>query len=130
MLKEEFLKSVPENFSNDDFFELCKLLMDLSLNSEKIRFDDGKVGARFSIEGMSNASKAVKKYIDKYGSEEEALIRAVRVHAYKVVDDSDPRQKAYLDTNQKDPHVSGVLYVFTDIPENIIRKIVEDARSL
>ena len=127
MTKEEFLKELPDNLANEDFYELCKVLMDLALDSEKIRFEDGKVGARFSPEGMANASKVAKVYMESHNMDEETLIKAIRVHAYKAVDDNDNRQKAYFDQSQSDSRVSGVLYIFTDIPDGILRKIIQDA---
>lgn len=130
MTKEEFLNSVPEEFANDDFYELCKLLTDLSLDSEKIRFEDGKIGARFSQDGMVEASKNVRAYLDSHNTNENVLIKAIRVNAHKVVDDTDPRQKVYFDQSQKDLHVAGILYTFTDLPEGVLRKIVQDAKNL
>ena len=130
MTHEEFLNGLPKEFANEDFYDLCKVLMDLSLDSEKIRFEDGKVGARFSSEGMANASRMVKAYLDNHEVDEKVLIKAIRVNAYKAVDDNDNRQKVYFDQSQADSHVAGVLYTFTDIPENILIKIVEDARNL
>ena len=133
MQKEEFLKNVDLQFSNDDFYFLCKAFMDVGLNSEKIRLNDGTIGAKFSLDDMRIASEKVKEYLQRYSIGEKTLLKAIKIYAYNSIDEGDKRPKFCYDENSSDvsrPHYTGTLYLFTDIPDNVLEQIFDDAKKI
>ena len=131
MNKEKFLTVVDKEFSNEDFYELCKAFVDAALDSEKFKSEDGKVCARFSFDQMKHCSALVKQYLSKYETSVEVLKRAVRINMHNAVEDGDKRQKGFYDPNQNPLHTgayfAGMLYTFTEMPENVFNKIFDDA---
>ena len=133
MTKEEFLKTLDEKFSNEDFYNLCCAFMDAGLNSSKIRMEDGSIAGKFYEDDINKAAEQVKIYKSRHTISDEELKRAIRVHAHNVVSDDDKRQKMYFDQESKErfanAHVVGTLYFFTDLPDNIVEDIFKKSKE-
>lgn len=129
MKKEDFLKTVDEQFSNDDFYNLCVAFMDVGLNSGKFRTEDGKIAGKFYDNDINRAAEQLKYYRDKYSSNDNDLKKAIRIHAHNVISDDDNRQPVYFDQETRDSRVAGTLYFFTDLPDNIVETIFKISKE-
>ena len=134
MNKEDFLKHTPTEFSNEDFYELCKAFMDVALNSEKIRMEDGSIGGKFYSDDILNASILINKYQEKYNIDDNLLKKSLRLYAHNSIEDDDTRQKMYFDQSsnkqRENSHTIGVLYNFTELPIGIVEEIFEKAKTM
>lgn len=134
MNKEDFLKHTPKEFSNEDFYELCKAFMDVALNSEKIRMEDGSIGGKFYSDDILNASILINKYQEKYNIDDNLLKKSLRLYAHNSIEDDDTRQKMYFDQSsnkqRENSHTIGVLYNFTELPIGIVEEIFEKAKTM
>lgn len=131
MNKEQFLNKMPQEFSNEDFYLLCKAFIDVALNADKYKTPEGAVAGNFHLEDMNKASKLVKDYLAKYEINAESLKRAIKVHAHETIDDDDKRQKAFYDQNTNrvnaPAYQTGTLYIFTEVPNNVMEEIFRKA---
>ena len=134
MTKEQFLKHIPEEFSNEDFYVLCQAFMDVALNADKFKTKDGNIAGNFHLDDMKRASKQVKYYLSKYDVSDEGLKRALKLYAHDSIEDNEKRQKGFFDRNDHHGNApayqAGTLYLFTELPENIVEKIFSDAKAL
>lgn len=131
MKKEEFLKAVPTKLSNDDFYDLCHLFSDISLNSKKGRDENGKISGIFSSDDISKAAKSVVDYVKKYNEDLEYLKKSIKLYGAQSIDENDKRTKLYFDKNTKGDEkiVSGILYSFTSLPNKTIENIFFEAQE-
>ena len=134
MTKEQFLNHVPNIFSNDDFYNLCKSFMDVALNADKFKTKDGGVAGNFHLDDMERASEQVKNYLNKYDISEEDLRSALRLYSHDAIDENDKRQKAFYDQNDHrgnaPAYQAGILYLFIELPMNVVDKIFSDANAI
>ena len=131
MNKEQFLSKIPQEYSNEDFYFLCKAFMEVALNADKFKTPDGAVVGNFHLEDMNNASRLVKEYVSKHGTDVNVLKRTIRIYAHESIDDSDKRQKAFYDQNSNHGNMpayqAGTLYLFIEIPNNVMDEIFKSA---
>ncbi len=134
MTKEDFLKQVPSDFSNEEFYILCKSFIDVALNADKFKTPDGKVAGRFYQCDMDKAAFLVRNYLDNYKIEPYILKRSIRLYSHYSISDDDKRQKSFLDKNPHNGSMptnqAGTLYFFTELPNGIIDDIFDAANKL
>lgn len=128
MGKKEFMEKVPQEFSNDDFYDLCVAFTDVSLNSKKIKNEDGSLSGYFYHNDIDLATTKLKNYISSRNTDIITLKRVIRVYSHYVIEEDDKRIKLFFDTEStKHSNVSGILYDFTTIPEKIMDDIFDTA---
>ena len=134
MIKEDFLKQVPTDLSNEDFYNLCKSFNDVALNADKFKTPDGKVAGRFYEDDMHKAASLVRTYLGKHKIEPSNLKRLIKLYSHYSILDDDARQKRYLDKNPHNgsmpAYQTGMLYFFTELPDGIIDDIFDIADKL
>lgn len=119
---------------NDDhgFFELCQRFLDVALNAEKVIDESGKLVGVFQYSDINTAKQATREFLSTHPIVDMDSFFAILEQYYPLsISPDEHRQKAgfYKEKNETCVGYAGTLYDFTQISDDIYKKIAEDIKT-
>lgn len=146
-IKEYFYEQLLQNLDSDknaelnniiekegqesNFFELCNTFLEIALNSEKFKNENGAISGCFKFEDINIAKMATKQFVDKYKIQDiDNLFEIIHENYKKTKDSNDSRESSGMIRNEDSNStigIYGIYYDFTSIPiwDDLIKDITQ-----
>ena len=123
MNKEQFIKSSPEGYQNEDFYDICRSATLLGIHGDK-HLIDGGIYIAFIDNEFFGLSAAIKKYIEKHQVKPEELFKNIKIRQLNTLVEADG-PCFYLKRN--DGEKFSRLFNFAEIPNDVLVKLFSEA---
>lgn len=128
---DELYNIIKTEGQQSDFFELCNLFLEIPLNSEKFKDEDGKITGCFKFEDINKAKIATKQFVDKYEIKDiDNLLVFIHDNYKKTRNPNESRDTSgMIKSDNVDSSIGfyGTYYDFTLIPvwDDIVKDIIQ-----
>lgn len=127
----ELYNIIKKEGQQSNFFELCNTFLEIPLNSEKFKDENGNIGGCFKFEDINKSKIATKQFVDKYEIQDiDNLFEIIHDNYKKAKNSNDNRNSSGM-IRSEDMNYSiglyGTYYDFTEIPvwDDIVTEITQ-----
>ena len=144
--KEHFRKHIIETYSNSEvalvvgndtenqFQNLCQKFLDVALNAQKVKTEDGKLAGVFQYADIDIAKFSTIEFIHSYKIQDiDMLLKIIESEYSESGDPGDKRQKSgFLREENINGSFgyTGTLYLFTQISDDVFNKIKDEIKAM
>ena len=114
------------------YFELCQSFLDIALNAQKIKNQEGGLSGVFQYSDINIAKQKAREFLSAHQIEDVDAFFALLEQQYPLtVSPDEKRQKAGLFHEENCNYVgyAGTFYDFTRISDDVFKKTVEDIKT-
>lgn len=132
---DELYVIIKRDGQQSGFFELCKAFLDIPLNSEKFKDENGRVTGCFKFDDIDKAKIATKRFVETYDLHDISKLFVTIHDCYKKAKDFDDERVSSGMIRNEDLNSSigiyGTYYDFTAIPvwDDIVKDITHFINS-
>lgn len=117
---DELYNIIEKEGQQSNFFELCNTFLEIPLNSEKIKDENGNISGCFKFKDINKAKIATKRFVDKYEIQDiNNLFEIIHDNYKKAKNSNDSRNSSGMIRSEDMDYsigLYGTYYDFTEIP--------------